>query len=129
MRVLDGNHLTGTEHRLEDLRTTRAAALPGKALVFYEPCRDLITDVVPCEDAYTQERALVDQALALVAAKRLCGRRSISARANSSLASQRPERFSSFASMARICPGRRLASLAMREKTTRAACCRSKPSW
>src|SRR5262249_12444670 len=27
---------------------------------------DLITDVIPCEDAYTQERALLDQALALM---------------------------------------------------------------
>jgi hypothetical protein len=68
IRVLDGNHLTGTEHRLKGLRCTRAAALPGQALVFYEPCCDLITDVVPCEDAYTQERALADQALALVVA-------------------------------------------------------------
>lgn len=67
VRVLDGNHLTGTEHRLKGLRNTRAAALPGKALVFYDPRYDLITDVIPCEDAYTQERALLDQALALIA--------------------------------------------------------------
>jgi len=68
IRVLDGNHLTGTEHRLKELRGTRAAALPGKALVFYDPRYDLITDAIPCEDAYTQERALLDQALALLAA-------------------------------------------------------------
>jgi hypothetical protein len=66
IRVLDGNSLTGTEHRLKGLRGTRAAALPGKALVFYDPQHDLITDAIPCEDAYTQERALVDQALALL---------------------------------------------------------------
>lgn len=64
IRVLDGNHLTGTQHRLKGLRGTRAAALPGQALVFYDPRYDLITDVIPCEDAYTQERALLDQALA-----------------------------------------------------------------
>jgi hypothetical protein len=68
LRILDGNHLTGTEHRLKGLRGTRAAALPGQALVFYDPRYDLITDVIPCEDAYTQERALLDQALALLAA-------------------------------------------------------------
>lgn len=66
IRVLDGNNLTGTEHRLKGLRGTRAAALPGKSLVFYDPRYDLITDTIPCEDAYTQERALLDQALALI---------------------------------------------------------------
>lgn len=66
IRVLDGNCLTGTEHRLKGLRGTRAAALPGKSLAFYDPRYDLITDVIPCEDAYTQERALLDQALATI---------------------------------------------------------------
>jgi hypothetical protein len=66
LRVLDGNCLTGTEHRLKGLRGTRAAALPGKALAFYDPRHDLITDVIPCEDAYTQERALLDQALTTI---------------------------------------------------------------
>jgi hypothetical protein len=66
IRVLDGNHLTGTEHRLKGLRGTRAAALPGHSLVFYDPRYDLITDAIPCEDAYTQERALFDNALALI---------------------------------------------------------------
>lgn len=69
LRVLDGNHLAGTEHRLQGLRCHRAAALPGQALVLYDPRYDLITDVVPCEDAYTQERALLDPVLALTARK------------------------------------------------------------
>ncbi len=67
LRVLDGNHLTGTEHRLKGLRHTRAAALPGQALVLYDPRFDLITDTVPCEDAYSQERSLLDQVLPLIA--------------------------------------------------------------
>jgi hypothetical protein len=67
LRVLDGNHLTGTEHRLKGLRGTRAAALPGQALVLYEPRFDLITDTIPCEDAYAQERSLLDQVLPLIA--------------------------------------------------------------
>jgi len=54
VRVLDGNHLTGTEHRISALRRYRAAALPGQALVFYDPQFDLCTDVFPCEDAYSQ---------------------------------------------------------------------------
>src|SRR5712691_3798557 len=67
LRILDGNHLTGTEHRLKGLRGTRAAALPGQALVLYEPRFDLITDAIPCEDAYSQERSLLDQVLPLIA--------------------------------------------------------------
>ena len=67
LRVLDGNHLTGTEHRLKGLRGTRAAALPGQALVLYDPRFDLITDTIPCEDAYSQERSLLDQVLPLIA--------------------------------------------------------------
>lgn len=68
VRVLDGNHLAGTEHRLGDLRRYRAAALPGHALVFYDPQWDLVTDVIPCEDAYTQERALLPEVVPMVRA-------------------------------------------------------------
>jgi len=67
VRVLDGNHLTGTEHRIFELRHFRSAALPGQALVFYDPRYGLITDVVPCEDAHAQERSLLKQALACIA--------------------------------------------------------------
>ena len=69
VRMLDGNHLTGTEHRIFELRPHRAAALPGQALVLYDPRFDLITHVVPCEDAYTQERALLPRVLELIAAR------------------------------------------------------------
>ena len=31
VKILDGNHLAGTEHRLKELRTMRAGALPGQA--------------------------------------------------------------------------------------------------
>ena len=69
MRVLDGNHLAGTEHRIFELRRFRAAVLPGQALVFYDPRFDLMTDVIPCEDAYAQERSLLDQALNCISAR------------------------------------------------------------
>ena len=62
-KILDGNHLAGTEHRIGPTRTTRAAALPGQALVVLEVSTMLVIDVVPCEDAYTQERALVEPVL------------------------------------------------------------------
>lgn len=60
VKVVDGNHLTGTDHRVPATRTTRAAALPGQALVVLDLATMLVVDVVPCEDAHTQERALVD---------------------------------------------------------------------
>lgn len=63
MRVLDGNVLTGTDHRLTSLRRWLNACLPGKSLVVYEPGSGLVTDLVLCEDAYTQERALLMQIL------------------------------------------------------------------
>jgi IS4 transposase len=66
VRILDGNHLPGTEHRLKELRTMRAAALPGQTLVVLDPELGLVTDVVACEDGHAQERSLLDEVLALV---------------------------------------------------------------
>lgn len=59
-RILDGNVLAGTDHRLIPTRTTWSACLPGKALAIYEPASGLITDVVLEENAHTQERALLE---------------------------------------------------------------------
>jgi IS4 transposase len=61
LRILDGNVLTGTDRRLSALRCWLNACLPGKSLVVYEPTLGLVTDLVLCEDAYTQERALLIQ--------------------------------------------------------------------
>ena len=66
VRILDGHHLEGTEHRLKPLRRTRAGALPGQSLVTLDPQRKLIRHVQCCEDGHTQERALVNQAVAWV---------------------------------------------------------------
>ncbi|HMB03117.1 MAG TPA: transposase [Isosphaeraceae bacterium] len=71
IRILDGNHLPGSEHRLKELRTIRAGALPGHALVVLDPRLMLATDVVLCEDGHAQERSLLDRILAIVAAKDL----------------------------------------------------------
>src|SRR5512146_1484802 len=71
VRILDGNHLPGSEHRLKELRTIRAGALPGQALVVLDPRRMLATDVVLCQDGHAQERSLLDQVLEVVAAKDL----------------------------------------------------------
>jgi IS4 transposase len=68
-KILDGNHLAATEHRLDELRTTWAAPLPGQLLVVLDQELMLATDVVPCEDGHAQERSLLDEVLAKVAAR------------------------------------------------------------
>lgn len=71
LRILDGNVLAGSDHRLTPLRQWLNACLPGKSLVIYEPGLGLVTDVVLCEDAYTQERALLTQVVPRLAANDL----------------------------------------------------------
>src|SRR3954449_4924567 len=68
VKILDGNHLAGTEHRLKELRTIGAGALPGHALVVLDPQAMLVTDVFPCEDGHAQERSLLDQVLETIRA-------------------------------------------------------------
>jgi IS4 transposase len=69
VKILDGNHLAATEHRLHELRGLRAGPLPGQALVVLDPQWMLITDVLPCEDGHAQERALLTEVLSLVQRK------------------------------------------------------------
>ncbi len=59
--ILDGNHLSGSEHRIQELRRMRAAVLPGQALVVLDPTWMLIVEVLPWEDAHAQERSLLEQ--------------------------------------------------------------------
>jgi hypothetical protein len=66
LRTLDGNFLAGTDHRLDSLRGYGAAALPGMSLVVRDNDTGLLTDIIPCEDAYASERALYPDVLALV---------------------------------------------------------------
>jgi Transposase DDE domain len=66
VRILDGNHLSGSEHRLGVLRGTAAGALPGQGLVLLDPQRMIIEDVIPCEDGHAQERSLLDQVLPVI---------------------------------------------------------------
>lgn len=64
VKILDGNHLAGTEHRLKPLRMTRAGALPGQARVILDPQLMLASEVVLCEDGHAQERSLTERILA-----------------------------------------------------------------
>ena len=66
LRILDGNALAGTDHRLKELRETLAGALPGKLLCVLDPAVMLATHVVLCEDGHAQERSLLPQILPLI---------------------------------------------------------------
>lgn len=67
VRILDGNHLAGTQHRLKELRTLAAGALPGQTLAVLDAHTMLVTDVLCCEDGHAQERALLPAVIPLIA--------------------------------------------------------------
>ena len=71
VKIIDGNHLAATEHRIEELRTIGSGPLPGLALVVLEPDRMLVSDVFPCEDGHAQERRILPQVLPTVEANDL----------------------------------------------------------
>ena len=66
VKIIDGKHLDATEHRIEETRTLNSAPLPGQTLVVLDPQLRLMIDAFPCEDAYTQERALLPEVLETV---------------------------------------------------------------
>ena len=69
VRILDGNHLAGTEHRIKELRGQGAAALPGHGVAILNPQTKLIEDVALCEDGHANERTLLPELLQRVNAK------------------------------------------------------------
>jgi IS4 transposase len=70
-RILDGNHLGKTEHRIKETRDLVAGPLPGKSLVVYNPRFGAICDFVPIEDGYAQELSELDQIIQTLQAKQL----------------------------------------------------------
>jgi len=67
-KVLDGNCVAATEHRIEPLRKTSAGPLPGKSLAVLDADRRVICDLFPCVDGHAQERAILPQVYPTVAA-------------------------------------------------------------
>lgn len=63
LRIVDGNVLAGTEHRLKVLRGSGAAALPGLTLAVYDHATGLISGLVACEDGHANERPLMNPLL------------------------------------------------------------------
>ena len=66
VKILDGNCIEASEHRIQELRGLAAGALPGKSLVVYDPTVGMAVDVFPCEDGHAQERALLGEVLSTV---------------------------------------------------------------
>jgi len=66
VKLLDGNCIAATEHRIKELRSLAAGALPGKSLVVYDPSLRIPIDVFPCEDGHAQERSLLQDVLPTV---------------------------------------------------------------
>ena len=71
VKILDGNALAATEHRLKETRDQSAAPLPGKSLVVLDPQLMMAVDVFPCEDGHAQERSLLALVLATILAGEL----------------------------------------------------------
>jgi len=67
-KIVDGNCLEASEHRIHELREAKGRALPGKSLVVYEPAYGVVTDVFPCENGHAQERSLFGALLKTVEA-------------------------------------------------------------
>ena len=62
-RIIDGNVLAGTNHRIMELRETRAAALPGRSTCFYNCQTRLIDDIVLDKNGHAQDRSQIDSIL------------------------------------------------------------------
>ena len=65
-KILDGNSLAATEHRIAELRTIWDAPLPGRTLVVWDQTTRLVRDVFLSECGPAQERSLLDQVLETV---------------------------------------------------------------
>lgn len=66
VRILDGNALKHSRHRIKELREQAAGPLPGKALVVYDPALQVMLHMIPCEDGHAQQRSLLNTVLAMV---------------------------------------------------------------
>ena len=71
IKIADGNHLSGTEHRLKVLRNNLAKALPGKSIAVLDPQKMLVTDIFLHQDGHAQERTMLPRLLETVQAQQV----------------------------------------------------------
>lgn len=65
-KIIDGNCIEATEHRIEELRHIGGGPLPGKSLVVFNPESGLAIDTFPCENGHAQERSLLQDVLSTI---------------------------------------------------------------
>jgi hypothetical protein len=70
-RMLDGNHLQKTEHRLGELRCLATAPLPGTIVATLELKSNLLDNAYLLEDAHAQESSMLDRLLEDIAKRDL----------------------------------------------------------
>lgn len=58
VRIVDGNHLTGTHHRIMELRDLADAPLPGHTVAVLNPHVELIEDLLACEDGHASQKPM-----------------------------------------------------------------------
>jgi Transposase DDE domain len=63
VKIVDGNRLGASQHRIQETRSHSAAPLPGMSLVLLDPAWGLPIDVLACENGHAQERSLLAQLL------------------------------------------------------------------
>ena len=66
VKIADGNHLSGTQHRLKVLRNNLSKALPGKSIAVLDPQLMLVTDIFLNQDGHAQERTMLPELLETV---------------------------------------------------------------
>jgi hypothetical protein len=66
IKLLDGNCIEKSQHRIKETRSIASGPLPGKSLVVYDPVLRLPIDVFPCEDGHAQERLLLQAVYATI---------------------------------------------------------------
>ena len=66
VRIVDGNHIKGTQHRLKELRDIGDSALPGHTVAIINPHVELIEDLIACDDGHVNQRTLYGQLLSKV---------------------------------------------------------------
>jgi len=70
-RTIDGNHIQASENRIEELRQTWAAPLPGTVVATLDMQSDLIDNVFLIEDGHAHERTVLEDVLETIEANDL----------------------------------------------------------
>lgn len=66
VRIVDGNHLSGTQHRLKELRLLGDAPLPGHTVAVLNPHTELIESLIACENGHANQKPLYPQLLSSI---------------------------------------------------------------